>query len=981
MISAVSKDRFRRLRVLLNISKAQALPLAGGLLVIALVWIRVCMHLNYSYEIELEQGRRDVANLSVALAEQVSRLIEGADQVMRLVQADFAEDPDKFDFATWMKRSTSLKEAAVQIAIFDERGDLVASRNPNPDPNAARPNVSDRAYFRFLADHPEAGLYVDRTLLGRINARWAFQLARRLVRPDGTFAGVFLVALDPEYIARHFRALDVGERGSVALFGVDGYVRARSPAAPGMYEVNATKINTGAGVFEHLKRARTGTYQVQSAFDGTTRIFGYRTLEHLPLVVTVGKSRDEVLAPFEYERWRTLATASGITLVLLTFGVLLTRELERRRRSEVRYRMLAENTSDMIVEVDMNTTRRYVSPACRKLLGYEPHELIGTKPLDMVHPDDRPGVQAVITDLAEGHTSSALKRQRYQRKDGSYVWVEVSYQLFYDANGQPAGCTACTRDISEQQAQAEALQEAKEAAERASAAKTDFLAVMSHEIRTPLNAIIGFTDLLASSDQLSPDLQRYAELARSSGHALLTVVNDILDFSKIEAGAIELERQAFAPRALIDNCLSIVRTSASQKGLNLQATIDPALPPGLIGDEARLRQVLLNLLNNAIKFTKRGSVILRVQHEGSVADGERLRFSVIDTGIGIARDKQHRLFQRFSQVDGTIERDFGGTGLGLAICKQLIELMGGTIGVLSEEGLGATFRFSVTLPLGSVEKPVSPGKDAPAACRRGRLLLVEDNAINQELACTILEAVGHTVDVVSDGLAALQAVVQGNYDLVLMDVQMPGMDGITATRRIRQLGTPSATVPIIAMTANVLPDQVRAFSEAGMDDYVSKPFNRGKLYAAVEKWLSWRAGTDEFEVAELVTDPGLLDRSTYDEILALIGSTRLTRLLEVLLEDLNGSLSGAALTHEERARLRHEAHSLVSSAGMLGFAALATACHGLEACNEQRVAQEGSEVFQHQLGQVRELAVRTAEQVRRLLGRGGISESLVCEAA
>lgn len=399
----------------------------------------------------------------------------------------------------------------------------------------------------------------------------------------------------------------------------------------------------------------------------------------------------------------------------------------------------------------------------------------------------------------------------------------------------------------------EALQVARDAAqtarldaERASLAKTDFLAAMSHEIRTPLNAVIGFTDLLAQSEDLAPIQRRHAEFARNAGSALLTVVDDILDFSKVEAGAIELEARPFSPSALVETGLSIVRDLATRKGLAVRVEIDPALPEWLVGDEDRLRQILLNLLNNAVKFTRHGSVTLRAEHHGSTAVGERVRFSVTDTGIGIPPEKQSRLFERFSQVDSSVTRDFGGTGLGLAICKRLVELMEGTIGVSSQDGAGATFWVSLTLPRGSAAtaSTVAPVRLAPR--RTGHILLVEDVELNQELARLVLEAAGHSVAVVGDGAAAVMAVRDGDFDLVLMDVQMPGMDGMTATRTIRDLKSPAARIPVIAMTANVLPDEVSRFRQAGMDDHVGKPFDRATLYATIDRWLA-----DERRIGEV----------------------------------------------------------------------------------------------------------------------------------
>lgn len=428
-----------------------------------------------------------------------------------------------------------------------------------------------------------------------------------------------------------------------------------------------------------------------------------------------------------------------------------------------------------------------------------------------------------------------------------------------------AQVTERTRALAESRAslevQADALRHARDTAdaarleaERASAAKTDFLAAMSHEIRTPLNAVIGFTDLLATSEGLEPGLRRHAQRAGTAGSALLTVVNDILDFSKVEAGAITLEPRAFDIHGLIDDCLSIVRGPAEEKGLTLRAEIDSGLPGSLLGDEARLRQILLNLLNNAVKFTRTGSVTLRLRHEGNVArDGAAiagtgatlacLRFSVIDTGIGIPRGKQHRLFERFSQVDNSVTRDFGGTGLGLAICKRLVELMGGAIGVESGDGAGSTFWFTLQLAQTASVPSRLVADPRPGPRRTGHLLLVEDVEINQELARLVLEAAGHRVDVVGDGAAAVRAVETGAFDLVLMDVQMPGMDGMTATRMIRRLKGACRHVPVIAMTANVLPSEIRQFREAGMDDHIGKPFDRLKLYAAIETWLAVTADT------------------------------------------------------------------------------------------------------------------------------------------
>ena len=353
------------------------------------------------------------------------------------------------------------------------------------------------------------------------------------------------------------------------------------------------------------------------------------------------------------------------------------------KQTQERYRLLAENSSDLIMLREPGPDGRvlYVSPSCHRMLGYEPEAVAAISVSELVHPDDRDAVDLVLAHLRV-EDGTVLNTHRLRRGDGTYIWGEVAFRL-----AERAGETvvvAALRDVTERQIRAEDLKAAKDlaeraqlAAEQASEAKSDFLAVVSHEIRTPLNSIIGFTDLMLDSGELPVRIQGHAELIRSSGSALLTVVNDLLDFSKAEAGAIELESLAFGPEALARQCAAIVRGYAGTKALDIDVETAGVLPVSLMGDEARLRQVLLNLLNNAVKFTQRGHVTLRLATLSTTERDTTLRFEVADTGIGIPEGKQHRLFERFSQVDTSVSRRFGGSGLGLAICKKLVELMGG----------------------------------------------------------------------------------------------------------------------------------------------------------------------------------------------------------------------------------------------------------------------------------------------------------------
>jgi PAS domain S-box-containing protein len=417
-------------------------------------------------------------------------------------------------------------------------------------------------------------------------------------------------------------------------------------------------------------------------------------------------------------------------------------------------------------------------------------------------------------------------------------------------------------DVSEQRAARDAMQRAVESAQAASRAKSEFLANMSHEIRTPMNGILGMTELVLEST-LDPEQRDDITLVKASADALLTIVNDILDFSKIEAGKLDLEEVPFELRTLVRDTVRSMALRAQQKGLELRAEVPANLPRTMKGDPGRLRQVLINLLGNAIKFTAHGSVTLSLTLAGETDDRCDIGFAVSDTGIGIPQDKQKLIFEAFSQVDGSTTRQYGGTGLGLTICRRLVILMQGDITLSSEPGRGSTFRFTVPLRhaatqlAASDDEPEAPMEAAaPAAAVAApvasqdkdganglRILLAEDNPVNQRLALRLLEKMGHRITLVDNGLDALERALQGGFDLILMDVQMPGLDGLTATRRIRQWEVAHAGhVPIIAMTARAMQGDRERCLEAGMDDYLSKPIDSERLRQLVSRFHVEQAG-------------------------------------------------------------------------------------------------------------------------------------------
>lgn len=369
----------------------------------------------------------------------------------------------------------------------------------------------------------------------------------------------------------------------------------------------------------------------------------------------------------------------------------------------------------------------------------------------------------------------------------------------------------------------------------ATEAKTEFLATMSHEIRTPLNSVLGFAQLLAARNDLPPDARRQVNLIDNAGGALLTVVNDILDFSRVEAGQVELSPQPTSAAALLRDTVAIMAPEARAKGLTIEVEIIDPLEALHDLDDARLRQVLLNVLNNAVKFTETGRIDASLIVEAG-EDEDRLRFEIADTGVGISVEQQALLFQRFSQIDGSASRTYGGAGLGLAISRTLVEMMGGRIGVDSVPGRGSCFWIEVTAP---VAEPVAAPEARPtAAPSAARILLVDDHPMNREIGVALLLLAGCKVDIAENGQQAVEAAAVGEYDMILMDIHMPLMDGLAATRAIRALHSPASKIPIIAMSADALPQQVERCYAAGMVDHIAKPIQREVLYAKVDRWLT-----------------------------------------------------------------------------------------------------------------------------------------------
>ena len=530
-------------------------------------------------------------------------------------------------------------------------------------------------------------------------------------------------------------------------------------------------------------------------------------------------------------------------LLMIRDSQFLTKHRDAMQESEKSYRDLAELSPDGIL-VHTNGISVFANASMARILGAKhPDEVIGRDSIELIPPEHREQIRA-RRKLASAGENLELAETQYIRIDGSRTSVERAVK-FITWRGRPS-YLLLVRDINERlkiQKRNLELHTAKEIAERASQAKSEFLANMSHEIRTPMNGILGMTGLLLKTG-LAPKQAQFAARIKESGETMLGLLNNLLDVSKIEAGQVELEPANFFLARVLDEIDAHMRSPATSKGLTYETRIAPQTPEEFIGDFGRIKQVLFNLISNAVKFTATGGVRIDVSHSAPAGDRCLLRFEVRDTGIGIPPEKQEMVFNKFAQADSSTTRLFGGTGLGLAICRELVGMMDGEIGAESEPGKGSHFWFTVACretaskAIDFKSDGTSPAKLDPAGKMPPlRILLAEDNQINQEIAVACLEDAGHLVDLVENGADAVAAVKKALYDLVLMDVHMPIMDGVAATQEIRRLPGARSKIPIIALTANAMVGDREKYILCGMDDYASKPFNSDELLAAIQSCI------------------------------------------------------------------------------------------------------------------------------------------------
>jgi PAS domain S-box-containing protein len=596
---------------------------------------------------------------------------------------------------------------------------------------------------------------------------------------------------------------------------------------------------------------------------------------------------------------------------------------------------IVEGSNDAIMSESLEGTITSWNAAATRIFGWAAAEMIGQPGARIIPAELQAEEQTIIAALKAGERSGDLDTERVA-KDGRRVPVSLTVSPVYDADGTVAGASKSARDTTHRKRAEEALRSSVEAALRAGAEaetanreKTELLAAVSHEIRTPMTGMAGFIELLSRTEELTSEQRRYIGFARTANAALLTIVDEILDFSKAEAGSVELRLRPLCVASLIYETAAITHPAAAGKNILLRYDVDRNVPDWVLGDEARLRQVLLNVLNHAIKFTAAGTISVNVQSQRSADGRERVLFSIADTGAGISTQQQNRLFSR---TDGSIHRLHSGAGLGLALCKRLVDLMEGEIGVISEAGQGATVWFTAVLPA-----TAPPASDIMAEAsveeprpQKGRILLVDDIEANLEIVGHYLRDDGYGVEPCDSAAKAIALLETAPFDLVLMDIQMPVIDGVAATRLIRAMGSPIGDIPIIALTGNVLPQQIRSFLDAGMNDHVSKPIERAHLFNTVGVWLA----SPRVSITPAEPSKPDFNRIKFNEFVANFGSA----WVEENAAKFSSLLDACFNSTPDLAR--REAHQILNFAGLLGFEKLVELCREVEYAPEDEPANQ-----------------------------------------
>lgn len=797
-------------------------------------------------------AKRNSVNLTSSLLQQAELTFRTADALLLAVLHRIEHSPldheDLQQIKSWLVEEVRRSSQFVSFTVIAADAQFLVGSTGEQN----QANYADREFFVYHRDHADRALRISAPVKGKLTNEWQVPVTRRIDRPDGSFGGVIVASIRPTYFQDLYNRLDIGNNGAILLAALNGPLLARRP----FVEANIGRDMSQSGIFKEIRKSPVGTVEIVASTDGVRRFNSYEVGKTYPIVVAVAHDVEEMLAPWRESTARRLWEAAAIVIVMLVLGAVIWRttrrvaiQAEALRQTNSRFRAAIEAMPDGLFLFDADKKLVMFNRRIREYYAYAEGRERPDMPLSELlelsaqngltfHPDR---AQETMK-LPDGRIMAV---RRAPTPDGGWLSIhqditerERATQLLDE---RLAELTEARNHLEEQRnallTTTQELLAAKDAAEAADRAKSDFLAIMSHEIRTPMAGMVGMIDLMAGT-QLDAGQRELAGIAQVSARNLLTVLNDVLDFSKLEAGQVQPEAIDFDLSPAIQSVTALLRGKAEQRGIALGTSIAPDMPPVLNGDPSRVSQVLLNLVSNAIKFTEQGGEVhISASYRALPGEAGELRIEVRDSGVGIPEKAQKSLFRPFMQADTSVSRKYGGTGLGLAICKRLCEAMGGTIDVRSRVGEGSTFWFTVRCGIGATLPVLAPPlAPEPAPSGDIAILVAEDNDIIRTLIAKLLARRGYAADLVCNGKEAVAAVSVRRYDLVLMDMQMPEMDGLTATRAIRDLRGTKGQVPVIALTANALPGQRDLCLAAGMSDFLTKPIQPDALFAAILRW-------------------------------------------------------------------------------------------------------------------------------------------------
>lgn len=931
--------------------------IAAALTLILLTWLGT-IGATHSQQAEAEAHvAANVANRALLFKDRLQRDLMLVDQSLRILGHSWESDPKNFRLLAWHGQFVSMNAICSDISITDEHGIIHDSTVPETVGTA----VADRDYFRALAERKfdDGKMFIGPSTLGAKDREWHMNLARPLHRPDGSFAGVIVAALRLSAIGSFYEMANVGPRGMIAVVGMDdGKIRLAIGPSP----IDPGSSIADTDMFQAMQADEDRVWPGRSALDGIVRVHGFRRVSGTDLAVVVAMDRAEAMHATVAWEAAAFLFASGISILLVLLAVILIHANgAARRREELlrhdRAKLTAANCelevakaradekaaqleatlagiTDGVSMVDADLCLMEWNPRFPEIAGVPASMLrVGLPMEEVLHAQAAAGQFGVvdieaevarrIAHLRSGDVGGTTERER---PDGTIV--ELRRNRLPDG-----GFVTLYADITARKMAERALREANALAETANRAMSRFVAIVSHEIRTPLNALLNSLTLLTDSGLATPQ-QALLDMARQSGDALMALTTDVLEMSRMEAGQLTLRPSVFALRSVIECVLEMFATQAAERRLVLSESVAADVPDEIYEDPHRLRQVLINLLSNAVKFAAPGDVrvIAELERDAGLA---WLRLAVRDGGPIISPEGRARLFEPFSRLgESSVVMPFG-TGLGLAICRHIAGLMGGETGFLvwmgGEREAGNEFWISVPLkPMPVDPRPTLPLAETEPRRRlpRTRVLLVEDIVANQLITATQLRREGHLVDIASSGPEAISALTSNPYDMVFMDIFMPGMTGLETTQHIRRMGPVAASVPVIALTGNVIPEDEALCAAAGMNGMLGKPVSLHELLGVLGRYV-WPHRSDHTPAdnAGQAAEPVLLSVLSprrLEELQGTLPADTLASLVEDCFVELSERLVALQETVEEGdpQSIIAQAHAMAGIAAEYGLAAL-----------------------------------------------------------